>query len=181
MSNKFIYCFLFFAYVNSQCIKSPNDPKEVSDCTVNSDQNNYCCFISPHGYTPTKRQCVSIPVKSYVGQDLYLVNNTYWDLECDLANVKPYYEEMGQCGNPEPVHAVDCWRSSTADNSCCFNTSRNTTSTNAQNLKTCVWLNTKKSGITNTTVSGTTYGLNCFSVFQSINTLLLLISFAIML
>jgi hypothetical protein len=126
-------------YIHSQCV-SETAPKTFEDCLNNSDDQNYCCMISTPGYQPDEQKCVQVSKNNYYGQNRYTLNGETWNMNCG-SEAEPVFVKGGQCGNSDPIYAVDCWAFSTLHNSCCFYLSANTTGTPA-----CQWYDEKHSG-----------------------------------
>ena len=94
-------------------------PKEVSDCTKHTISGGYCCFIQTPGYYPFEKKCQTIKEDEYRKKKEFWDGNSRWRMECadDIKYKKKKYEK---CGADHPVNAVDCWKYSDEQNSCCF-------------------------------------------------------------
>ena len=166
-----IITFLTFK-INSQCVNGGGSPIDVTDCTKNNNESNYCCMLSSPGYNPSTRMCMNIPKNSFVGQNTYNYNNLSWRLNCGNAPVTII--KGAACGNSLPLRPADCWLFSQIDSSCCFYLSNNSTGTPG-----CEWLGSKKMG---QTLNNNNILLNCNENFLSgSNLILLVISFVLVL
>ena len=161
-------CFILTCLITmiSLNLSAPCDdsikPINSNECTRNSDNStNYCCMVSSPGFNPVSSKCLQIPINSYSGQNIYIMNNLTWNLDCGKPAVTPV--KGAACGNPNPVFAYDCWQFSTMESSCCQYLSGNTTGTAA-----CQWLGGKIVGnTTKNTPNG--YLLNCSATYLSFN------------
>jgi hypothetical protein len=149
-----------FGYISTQCV-SGNVPKTFEDCGSKSDDQNYCCLISTPGYTPSEQKCVEVSKNNYYGQNRYILDEETWNMNCGN-KADPMVVKGGQCGNSDPIYAVDCWEFSTMRNSCCFYLSGNTTGT-----PSCQWYDEKHSG--NILSKSSRILLSCDSTYSSVS------------
>jgi hypothetical protein len=161
MTKLFIFAtIILLGYIHGQCVTGTT-PNTFEDCTKNSNEQIYCCMISTPGYQPAEKKCMEVSKNNFYGQNRVSIEGETWNLNCG-EDAEPYVVEGGQCGNSDPVFAVDCWAFSTLRNSCCYYLSQNTTG-----IPACQWYDEKHSG--NILSEKNKYLLSCDMSFISVS------------
>ena len=155
--------------LNCECV-SEREASKASDCLKDTNEDTYCCFISPLEDTSSKTMCYPYAKNKYFGYLNINHNKRLYSIDCGLGSTfmdsdwNMTLEDRGICGSPNPNGYEECHNSSTDDNSCCYY--------EGEDLKRCYWLGIKYTG--KVSKEGYTFICSC-EYIKYFETLLLLI------
>lgn len=93
------------------------NPTQLSDCeNLQVGGGGVCCFAQSPGYHVFETMCVNIT--DYREQREYWDGLERWRLECPSKSYEKKKYEL--CGGDYPMNAIDCWKYSTPQKSCCY-------------------------------------------------------------
>ena len=169
----YIYLFLIIFYCGStiNCACTLSNANKASDCLKQTDQNTYCCFITPLEDTSGRTMCYPYAKNKYFGYLNINHNKHIYSIDCGLgstfmdSNWNMTLEDRGICGKPDPKDYKDCQIDSTSENSCCYY--------EGEDLKGCYWLGIQYTG----KVSKDEYTFICYSQYIKFYKLILFFIF----
>lgn len=170
--------------IKSQNPCASTKPDQPSDCLVQSDSSNYCCYVTND--LQTAKSCVYMAKSAYTPSQ-YFLNGVGYNQDCGLsAQGRPvntgvtFYNTTlpskptslilpyQTCGISNPVVSTDCSNYSILGNSCCYF---------QKGLATgCYWLGQRFVG--NATVAD--YAISCSANFMSLKFVLLFFVMALL-
>jgi hypothetical protein len=165
------------AVIKSQNACTSIKPNQPSDCLIQTDTNNYCCYRTDD--LQTSKSCVYISKSAYTPSQ-YFLNGVGYNQDCGVsaqgrpvntgvtfynttlpANATSLVLPYQTCGISNPVYSADCTNYSVLGNSCCYF---------QKGLATgCYWLGQRFVG--NATVAD--YAITCSAYFMSFKFVLL--------
>ena len=144
--------------INCACVPE-KEASKASECLRETNQDTYCCFITPLEDPSGKKMCYPYAKNKYFGYLNINHNKRIYEIDCGLgstfmdSNWNMTLEDRGICGSPDPNSYKDCQKDSTSDNSCCFY--------EGEDLKGCYWLGIQYTG----KVSTDEYTFICGSLY----------------
>lgn len=126
----FLISFLVSA-VHPACSGTPTTSR---DCNVQSDSNNYCCYVNAAG----TKSCVQVSKTSYLQNQTYSQNSGTYLMDCGYGagannlnqiNINSQFNGSthtvslvagSPCGQLNPVSSMDCRSYSMVNDTCCY-------------------------------------------------------------